>query len=156
MFQIQNPLSKEGHAAKKFQVIPKLYFQRPFCAGFLPGSVSAKGAHDTQCLAIELFILIQFASDAQQFFCVVVPGVKAGDWICCTDGNEEPSILIVKDIMEQINAGSAPQWTGEKLIMNIAVISTCQTPISFSHGLERDSQQAQHEHVPGFYFPFLF
>lgn len=132
-------MSKEGHAAKKFQIIPKLYFQRPFRAGFLPGSISAKGAHDIQCLAIELFILIQFGSDAQQFFYVVVPGVKAGDWICCTDGNRECSFPILKDIMEWINAGSALQWTGEKLIMNIAVISTCQTPISFSNGLERGS-----------------
>lgn len=123
---------------------------------FLPGSISAKGAHDMQCLAIELFILIQFGSDAQQFFYVVVPGVKAGDWIGCNDSNKELSILILKDIMEWINAGSALQWSGEKLIMNITVISTCQTPISFSNGLERDSQQAQHEHVPGFYFPFLF
>lgn len=63
------------------QAIPKLYFQRPFCAGFLPGSISAKGAHDRQCLALEFFILIQFGSDAQQLFCVVVPGVKAGAWM---------------------------------------------------------------------------
>lgn len=114
LFQIQNPLSKECHAAKIIQVISKLYFQRPFCAGFLPGSISAKGAHDIQCLAIELFILIQFGSDAQQFFYVVVPGVKAGDWICCDDSNKERSFPILKDIMEWINAGSALQCTGEE------------------------------------------
>lgn len=82
------------------QVVPKLYFQRPFCAGSPPGSISAQGAHDIQCLAIEFFILIQFGSEAQQFFRVVVPGVKAGDWICCNDGNKECSIPVLKDITE--------------------------------------------------------
>lgn len=82
--------------------------------------------------------------------------MKTGDRICCNDGNKERSIPVLKDIMEWINAGSALEWTGEKLIMNIAMINTCQRPISFSNGLERDSQQAQREHVRGFYFPFLF
>ncbi|RMB95878.1 hypothetical protein DUI87_27992 [Hirundo rustica rustica] len=68
--------------------------------GFLPGSISAKGVHDIQCLAVEFFILIQFGSDARQWFCVVVPGAKAGDWICCNDGNKECSIPVLKDIME--------------------------------------------------------
>lgn len=40
--------------------------------------------------------------------------------------------------------------------MNIAMINKCQRPISFSNGLERDSQQAQCEHVHGFYFSFSF
>lgn len=132
-----------------------MYFQKPFCAGVLPGSISAEGAHDTQCLAIEFFILIQFGNEVQ-LLSVMVPGVKAADWIDCNDGNKEPSIPVLKDIMEWINPGSALQWTGEKLIMNIAMINTCQRPISFSNGLETDSQQAQHEHMPGFYFPFLF
>lgn len=162
LFQIENPLSKEGHAAKIFldwhgSSHTKIVFSEAFlCRFFLPGSICAQGAHDIQCLPVEFFILIQSGSDAQQLFCVVVPGVKAADGICCNDGNKKCSIPYLKDIMEWINAGSALQWTGQKLIMNIAMINPCQRPISVSNGLERDSQQAQHEHVPGFYFPFLF
>jgi len=39
--------------------------------------------------------------------------------------------------------------------MNVAMINTCQRPISFSNGFQRDFQQAQCEQAAGLFF-FLF
>lgn len=42
------------------------------------------------------------------------------------------------------------------LIMNIAMINTCQIPISFTNVFQRGSPQAQCEHAAWLFFAFLF
>lgn len=142
------------------KVIPKLYFKRVFCADFFfPQFDWFSFCKPSPCYLSPCYWIYPLNSiqkwDTTIVLCDGGERWKLDTGFAATTA-KECSIHVLKNNMEWINATVDWVWLGEKLIMNIAMINTCQRPISFSNGFQRDCQQAQCEHALWLFWGGLF